>query len=482
MSFEEWSADLDNLELIGPGLHPAAYLEPQALAATNKPVVVSGVTLLGLEKTKHDYVEAYLQPLYEAKTFDEALTRLSGISHTLEQLGLFKHVDVFLHQVEPEQRLDESGELAADFSTDDSLPVPLTADLRFEESKFRKVRVSANGGASTSSLGGTASASLLNLLGRGESLTLKADLDQASNKSYLLTLRKPLVTGRKQADFAEASMEFFHDRADYADHRPYSETRNGMSLRYLFRKHHQVSYEHAFRDNELNDPTRQDLSVSLRANTGKSVKSAVKYAFKLDTQNHPALPTSGYLLRSETELAGLLGDVSHLRQTLSAQIHLPVPRVFNGHSSLGLLFRAGLLLPFHRTASRVNDRFMLGGPALFRGFDTDGVGPRDRADSLGSEFYSTATLDYRFPLPKGLPEWLQGHAFLAVGTTLNTIRDRSDSLSALLSNNFRRSAGLGVVAELFGNHRFELNICFGHQHLPSDRPVRWEFGFWDMLQ
>ena len=125
---------------------------------------------------------------------------------------------------------------------------------------------------------------------------------------------------------------------------------------------------------------------------------------------------------------------------------------------------------------------MLGGPALFHGFDIDGVGPRDKHDSLGSEAYACATLDVRFPLPRSLPQWVQGHAFYTIGTTLDTTRDRTDSLSSLLRNNIRNSAGFGIAAKILGENRFEFNICVGHSHLPTDRPVRWEFGFWDTLQ
>ena len=511
-TFQEWLSQLEHFAFVPADpllLHPIDP-NPPPPAVADKPVTIQEVNVHGLERTKRDFVDAMLAPLKEATTMHEVFAAMHGVSAALEQLGFFKHVDVYFSPIEPAERLDDQGDPLPTYLTDDSLPVSLVSDIRVAENKFRKLRVAANGGNSASSVGGQIAGSLLNIFGRGESLSLTVDVDQSNNRSYFLNFRKPLVVGRKPADFAELSAEAIYDKIDYADARPYSERRGGVVLKYAFQKRHALSYEHFSRDLQLNNPKDADLSISARAHAGKSVKSALRYTFKYDGQDHPAIPSSGVMFRAESELAGLFGDVKHFKQTISTQVHFPLSKYFDGRSAaLGFLFRGGLMIPFHQRShsryffffhfsffifltfnlivfifsfTRINDRFMSGGTSLFHGFDHDGVGPRDRNDSLGSEGYGIATVDLRFPLPQALPSWIQGHVFGTLGTTLNHSRGNSDSLSSLLKSNIRHSLGFGIVSRVLGENRFEFNICFAQNHKTTDRPVRWEFGFSDILQ
>ena len=76
---------------------------------------------------------------------------------------------------------------------------------------------------------------------------------------------------------------------------------------------------------------------------------------------------------------------------------------------------------------RVLDRYSLGGDS-FRGFNTSGIGPRDRStnDALGGLTRAVGTAELVFPL--GLPEELgiNGALFTDIGTVFGT--DESSDL------------------------------------------------------
>ena len=59
-------------------------------------------------------------------------------------------------------------------------------------------------------------------------------------------------------------------------------------------------------------------------NAVPSVKSALKYTFNHDRRNDAAAPTNGHQLRFSTELAGLGGDVEHVKLEGGAQKFVPI--------------------------------------------------------------------------------------------------------------------------------------------------------------
>lgn len=56
-----------------------------------------------------------------------------------------------------------------------------------------------------------------------------------------------------------------------------------------------------------------DSAFAIREQSGHSLKSSIKYTNMIDRRDHSALPTSGGLLKTSIELAGLGGDVKFFR-------------------------------------------------------------------------------------------------------------------------------------------------------------------------
>lgn len=166
-----------------------------------------------------------------------------------------------------------------------------------------------------------------------------------------------------------------------------------------------------------------NASPTVRGEAGDSTKSSISHTWTSDTRNHPYIPTTGRLLKTRTEVAGigpLAGDVGFMKSEFEFHAGLPLANPFtaltsflsnsanslksNGYS-LTTGFRTGVMFPlpigFSRfcSPSRINDRFQLGGATNVRGFYEGGIGPSDGVDRLGGDIYAAGGLSLLMPLP-----------------------------------------------------------------------------------
>ena len=201
-----------------------------------------------------------------------------------------------------------------------------------------------------------------------------------------------------------------------------------------------------------------NASPSVRADAGDSVKSSITHTWLADRRNHPFLPTSGYLLKTVSEIAGwgpLRGDVAFWKSEVetSAAVAVPIPGI-DGDSGVSLTggLRAGMLYPlpigFNSTSqpSRINDRFQLGGPTDVRGFKISGLGPRDGPDAVGGDIYAAASTNLLVPVPrvgKDSPLRLQFFANAGRLLALNSGEDKGGESSIAA-----RKSVYSTVAEL----------------------------------
>lgn len=229
----------------------------------------------------------------------------------------------------------------------------------------------------------------------------------------------------------------------------------------------------------------EQASPTVRNDAGDSVKSSITHTWLADRLNNPLLPTRGYLVKTISELAGwgpLKGDVAFLKSEMvtSSAIPIPIPGV-KGDSGVSLTagLRGGVLLPlslgFGGSAqpSRINDRFILGGPTDVRGFKIGGLGPHDGSDSVGGDVYAAGSAGLLMPLPRmGKDTPLRLQLFANAGRLLplhdpkgkgrageekNTLRELSSSVRRLGDALPSTSVGLGIVYA-HPVARFELNF------------------------
>lgn len=229
----------------------------------------------------------------------------------------------------------------------------------------------------------------------------------------------------------------------------------------------------------------ENASPTVRKDAGDSVKSSITHTWLNDTRNNPLLPSSGYLLKTVSEIAGwgpLQGDVAFWKSEVDTAVaaSIPIPGI-KGDSGVSLTggFRAGVLYPLPigfgsmSNPSRINDRFQLGGPTDVRGFAMSGLGPHDGSDAVGGDIYAAASTNLLMPFPRvGKDSPLRFQVFANAGRLLplkdsegqgrpedgkTAQKDFYGSLKALGEGIPSLSAGVGVVYA-HPVARFELNF------------------------
>jgi len=165
--------------------------------------------------------------------------------------------------------------------------------------------------------------------------------------------------------------------------------------------------------------------------------SEVSHILTYDRRDSKIQPTEGYYIRNTTDLAGLGGDSRYVRNLVGAGqfFRLGDQWILALSGEAGYVFGIG-------DDPGLRDRFNLGGDSL-RGFESWGVGPRDRLteDALGGEWMYNASAQVTFPI--GLPNeyGVTGHLFTDMGS-LGGITPNSPIIQD--SGAIRVSIGFGI--------------------------------------
>jgi len=124
-----------------------------------------------------------------------------------------------------------------------------------------------------------------------------------------------------------------------------------------------------------------------------------------------------------------------------------------------------LVLENDAKPSRINDRFLLGGPTDVRGFKLGGLGPRDGVDAGGGDVYAASSINLLLPLPRvDASTPLRLHIFANAGrllalkkTETTTSRNVYSTVAELGNGIPSLAAGVGLVYA-HPVARFELNF------------------------
>ena len=373
-------------------------------------VYIERIDIVGNVRTLDEVIRREFR-LSEGDAFNTALLRRSR--QRIQELGYFESVEMRTGagsspdrtEIEVEVSERSTGELSfgAGFSTSDG---PL-GDIRLTER---------------------------NLLGRGQ--TVRANLTVSGRTQQIdFSFTEPYFLDR---DFA-AGFDLFRRTTDFQDEGSFDQTTTGGTLRGSYPLTEQLRHGLRFtvRQDEIED-VREDASRFIRDEEGEDLTVLIGQTLTYDVRDTAFLPTEGYLLRFEQDLAGLGGDTQFLRHELLATYYYP----FAPDWVLNIAGRGGFIFGYGGEDVRLFDRFFLGGATL-RGFEFAGVGPRDvtTGDALGGNLLGTGTVEMRFPL--GLPEELRmfGRAFLE-GGTLTEVDAEGPEIAD--SGSLRAAGGIGL--------------------------------------
>lgn len=197
-------------------------------------------------------------------------------------------------------------------------------------------------------------------------------------------------------------------------------------------------------DPAADPPTGSSIILHDEEAMGTPVGSSIGYSFSHDNKIGGLNPNNRLLLRFSQDFAGLGGDVKYLKSEAFA---LAETKVLNEEVTLRAIFEGGAIVTSGGYTSRVTDRYF--GNGKIRGFEANGIGPRDltagNEDALGGNMFAVARFEADFPL--GLPQeyGIKGGAFLDVGSVWGL--DNTAGTAGIVDDSakLRSTIGLSVL-------------------------------------
>ncbi len=250
-----------------------------------------------------------------------------------------------------------------------------------------------------------------NLLGKGQDIRVmltagerRQEFDVGFTERYFLNRN------------LSAGIDLFHLTEDNTDFSSFTSTRTGGSLRFGYEINERWSQRlrYTLRQDEIeiesDDPA--ETSPAIKQQEGTTLTSLIGQDLTYDRRDSKINPTEGYYGRLSADYAGLGGDLDYVRVRLGAGYYIPITEDIIA----SLSGTVGIIEGIDQNV-RITDSFFLGGDNL-RGFQTAGVGPRDRdsGDALGGKKIAYGSLQFRFPI--GLPDeyGITGTLFSDFGT------------------------------------------------------------------
>jgi len=314
----------------------------------------------------------------------------------VRKLGFFKNVDI--------QRREGSS------------PEQVILDVNVEEQQTGTIGFGLT--ASTDNgLGIAANIQERNFLGRGQ--TIGASITASSEDSLLrMNFVEPAFLGRDLAFGLNIGTG-----ATELDNTPYdTETLNfAPSIGFPVSENGRLRLFARFSNDDIltNSDTGTgnddigEASIVMQPDFGTHSTGILAATYSFDKRNSIIEPTSGYKFSVTQEFAGFTGDRTYSRTSVDAKYF---KSFFNEEVILTTEFEGGVIISSD-DATLITERFMLGGANL-RGFEQQGLGPRDTVvdQALGGNQFFTIRTEASFPI--GLPEEYGVHAgvFFDVGS------------------------------------------------------------------
>ncbi|MFN3606028.1 MAG: outer membrane protein assembly factor BamA, partial [Cypionkella sp.] len=247
----------------------------------------------------------------------------------------------------------------------------------------------------------------INFLGRGQSL--RFDLSSARDTNdFTFNFAEPAFLGR-DVRFKLAANYRSTEKASASYDTATASLSPALEFALSPQSRFEVRYRFA-RDEVVNNGSTSSVIIAEDARGSENL-SSLGYTYSFDTRTNGLNPNAGFLLRFGQDFAGVGGDVNYVSSTVLA---LAETKVMNEAVSLRAIAEGGMLETFGGYESRVTDRFF--GAGKIRGFERNGIGPREGGDALGGNMFAALRFEADFPI--GLPEeyGISGGAFYDIGS------------------------------------------------------------------
>ncbi|MFO7751038.1 MAG: outer membrane protein assembly factor BamA [Desulfobacteraceae bacterium] len=401
--------------------------------AKGSPVYIERIIISGNTKTRDKVIRRQL------KVYEQQLYSKTGIQRGVQNLrrtDYFENVEV----------------TTARGSSDDKL------DLNVNITEKATGAFSFGGGySSEDSLFAMVSISERNLFGRGQEISLKAEVSGSSNK-YTLSFTEPWLFDIPLS--AGFDLYNWDKEYDYYD----KDSKGGaVRLGYMIFDYTHLGFKYGFEDFELTHVDEEYTDVD----AGRYVTSSITTSLGYDSRNSRINPTSGSKHRLSVEYAGggLGGEIDFVKYIGEAGWYHPLFWKFTGffHAKAGYLDDQS-----DKDIEIDYERFYLGGMRSVRGYDWQDINASD-ADEIeirGGEKMIQFNAELLFPLVEDVG--LTGVVFYDTGDVYEDSEDIVlEDLYSSYGAGFRWQSPMGPI-------RIEYGVILDGNEYKSGEG-RWEF-------
>ena len=270
--------------------------------------------------------------------------------------------------------------------------------------------------ASTTGLGAEISFEEANFLGRGQAIGVAVSTAQ-TNKKLEFSFRDPAFLGRNLSAGLELGyVSYTYDNVSFNS----SATSFSPSVGFPLTDYSALNLSYSISTSKVASGLTASTAVSGiikdEIKKGDVLNSSIGYRYTYDSRRKGLNTNSGILFQLGQEIGGFGGDNTFVKTSFKTTGQT---KVMAEEVTLSATLEGGTM-SFMKGSSRVNDRFSLGSDML-RGFDANGVGPREVKsgsydDALGGTNYAVTRFEGQFPL--GIPNeyGLTGGVFYDVGS------------------------------------------------------------------
>lgn len=302
-----------------------------------------------------------------------------------------------------------------------------------------------------------------NLFGRGQRLSLQADIGGV-NQTFNASITEPYFT----VNGTSLGMDLFYTKRDtdrltvfrYSQDRAGGAVRMGFPLSEYWRDSLRLAFEQTNTESgtlDLSGPDAEFLGVQSHV----KLRNTLSY----DSRDSTLFPRDGWHHQFRTEASVPGGDTRYYEVGLDSSVYFPVLDASAwsvGVEAARLDGYDGEVVPFY-------ERFYLGGARSVRGFDTYSLGPLDAdGDPVGGVTKLQANTELLFPLPgQAAGSGVRWALFSDTGWVYGPGQDIDlDRLRASVGVGFRWFSPMGPL-------RFD--YAFPVVREPGDRTQRFQF-------
>lgn len=404
-------------------------------------VYIERINIRGNTRTR-DYVIRRELDLGEGDPYNKVL--IDRAERRLNALGFFERV-----------RISNEPSLSPD-------RVILNIDV---EDKATGAFAIAGGYSTSDGFIGEVSVTESNFLGRGQAVRIAGSWGERT-QGFDFSFTEPYFLGYRLA----AGIDLYSQFSDSSDNSFYETRTTGGTLRFgvPITEQFTVGAYYSLYQREIDVPLRYrdnlsangEASLAIKQAAGETVTSLVGMNFTFNSLDNPRNPTNGFYAEVRPEVAGLGGDSQFFRITADARYYQELFEDVVGIARI----QGGYITAWGDEDLRILDHFFMG-PALVRGFEPSGIGPRDSlGNAIGGTAYAGASLEVQFPVPMLPPDLgFRGAVFADAGTLVNYEGQRSFVINGVntpvgvqANDEIRSSVGASLLwASPFGPLRFD---------------------------